>query len=122
VDGECVAFGSYCHQPHPKAKNVKRSHRTVVLPDWQGLGIGLQLTNAIGEMLAEQGWRFRATLAHPSLVSARMRSPRWRLASRPMSRRQVASGPRANKTLVARNLDTRGLGLYCFEYVPERAS
>ena len=28
------------HFPHPKAKNIKQGHRTVIRPDYQGVGLG----------------------------------------------------------------------------------
>ena len=35
-----VVFFAVLHFPHPRVKNFKRGHRLVVLPDYQGLGIG----------------------------------------------------------------------------------
>jgi GNAT superfamily N-acetyltransferase len=74
-----VAFASYIHFQHPRAKNIKTSHRVVVLPDWQGLGIAGHLSEWLGELLAGQGFRFRATTGHPARFGYYARSPRWRL-------------------------------------------
>lgn len=62
-----------------------RGHRTVVLPDWQGMGIG----NTMIEIVAEQLWakerkRFRATTSAPGIVKHRRRHPEmWKLVSSP---------------------------------------
>ncbi|MFI8875542.1 hypothetical protein [Streptomyces sp. NPDC055243] len=38
--GRCIAFASYVHFPHSKTQTLKMAHRTVCLPDYQGLDIG----------------------------------------------------------------------------------
>jgi energy-coupling factor transporter ATP-binding protein EcfA2 len=73
-----VAFSSYLHLPHPHTRNVKLAHRIVVLPDWQGLGISLELSRWVGDRLAEQGFRYRIASSHPAMVASMARSPRWR--------------------------------------------
>lgn len=68
-----------------------RGHRTVVLPDYQGLGIG----NAMIEATAEQLWRrerkrFRATTSARSLIAHRRRHPEmWRLTMAPKMKAAV---------------------------------
>ncbi|HEY2510278.1 MAG TPA: GNAT family N-acetyltransferase, partial [Polyangiaceae bacterium] len=46
--GECIAFNSIRTLPHPVAKNIKLAHRLVVLPDYQGLGVGWKLNEWTG--------------------------------------------------------------------------
>ena len=66
-------------------KGQWRGHRTVILPDYQGLGLG----NLMIEKVAEQLWvlerkRFRAVTAAPSLIAHRRRHPEmWRLTMKP---------------------------------------
>lgn len=77
-NGRPVAFTSYIHFPHPSSKLMKREHRTVVLPDYQGIGIG----NAVSEFMAQQvrtmGFRFTSTSSHPSMINHRLKSPKWK--------------------------------------------
>jgi GNAT superfamily N-acetyltransferase len=40
IDDNLVGFIAYIHLMHPKVKDIKMVHRLVVLPDYQGLGIG----------------------------------------------------------------------------------
>ena len=88
-------------------------HRLVVLPDYQGLGIGLAFDDWLGEYLNERGYRYHKTISHPALIHAYARSPRWEL----MAGRQPATrggAKRLRKTMQnTRKLATRG-----FRYVP----
>lgn len=62
-----------------------RSHRFVVLPDLQGLGIGMVFQEAIAEQLwrAEKK-RYRITTSAPGIIAASRRRPdKWRLAMAP---------------------------------------
>ena len=43
-------FFSIWHSPHPKVKNIKKVHRLVILPDYQGIGIGGILLNSIADI------------------------------------------------------------------------
>ncbi len=52
-----VAFVAVQHFPHPKVKNVKREHRAVCLPEFQGVGIGMMMSNYIGSVCRGNEWR-----------------------------------------------------------------
>ena len=73
-----VGFISWIHFPHPRFKGAKRAHRVVVLPDYQGLGIGVALFRWAGTWLASQGSRFFFTTSHPALIRHCCKSPQWR--------------------------------------------
>jgi ABC-type lipoprotein export system ATPase subunit len=64
----------------PKAR---REHRTVTLPDYQGVGIGNALSDFIASLWAGLGYRAISTTTHPAMIRARMRSANWRLRRRP---------------------------------------
>ena len=54
VDGELV-----CHTgvlPMPMRKDAKRLHRSVVLPDYQGIGIGMNFKKAVCDIIRKEGW------------------------------------------------------------------
>lgn len=119
VEGECVAFTSYRHFPHAKTRNIKMAHRTVVMPDWQGLGISGRMADTIGQYLWERGWRYHRSIAHPAVIAYCARSPRWReVGSRP---RQIVTTS-TNKALRRTALSPRFLGQRSFEYVPPAGS
>jgi GNAT superfamily N-acetyltransferase len=61
----------------------KREHRTVTLPDYQGLGIGHALSDFCASLWAGLGYRVWSRTSHPAFVAARSRSPNWRLIRPP---------------------------------------
>lgn len=81
-DDTAVAFTAYMRFPHPRVKNGWRAHRTVVLPDFQGLGIGPRLGEAVGEMVLAEGGRYYSRTTHPRLIAFRDASPKWRVTGR----------------------------------------
>lgn len=93
-----VAFTSYLHMPHAADRRFKREHRTVVLPDYQGIGIGNRLSEWLGQKLVAEGWRFISTTSHPSMAHHRANSPLWRMtrdssrSSKPTARWATAIG------------------------------
>lgn len=81
-EGDCVGFCAVLHFPHPKNSHY-RIHRLVVLPDWQGLGIGLLLLDTVGALYSALGRELRMPAMHPSLIRSLDRSPRWSMTKRP---------------------------------------
>ena len=77
VDDNICGFCSVLHFPHPKVKNMKRVHRLVILPDYQGIGIGSSLLNKVGEYVKEKGDRFRITTSSPNLMFSLKRNNDW---------------------------------------------
>jgi GNAT superfamily N-acetyltransferase len=57
----------------------RRISRLVVLPDYQGIGIGIgmRLAETVGDLLAERGLRLNITGSHPALLAHCRRSPQW---------------------------------------------
>lgn len=126
VDGECVAFAAWMHFPHPTVKNIMKSHRVVVLPDWQGLGLGGAMVEWNGQHCYEQGYRFHVTTAHPAFQHYFQRSPRWRFLARGHGNgiRQI---PRQFSSKDARSLRQRMVGsrvwaLQTYAYAPPARS
>ncbi|HMF14193.1 MAG TPA: hypothetical protein VKE94_17880, partial [Gemmataceae bacterium] len=56
---------------------TRREHRTVVLPDYQGVGIGHALSSFCASLWNALGFRALSTTAHPAFVAARRRSKDW---------------------------------------------
>lgn len=73
-----------------KGRMLMREHRTVVMPDSQGLGLGSLMADAVAHICCETGHAFMSTTAHPTYGGYRDRSPLWSaLAS---SRRERGNG------------------------------
>ncbi|HEY1064763.1 MAG TPA: GNAT family N-acetyltransferase, partial [Pirellulales bacterium] len=73
-----VAFVAVLHQPHPRIANLKREHRLVCLPEFQGIGLGVALSEYVAGVCTTLGFEYASTTSHPGLIAARSRSPNWR--------------------------------------------
>lgn len=60
-------------------KKIIRVSRLVVLPDYQGVGIGGAVLNAVAGRYVADGRRVRITSGHPAMFTFLQRSPAWRL-------------------------------------------
>lgn len=60
-------------------KGWKRIHRMVVLPDYQGIGIGIRLVNEISNYYIDKGFNVNLTTTTPALVGGLSRSKNWAL-------------------------------------------
>lgn len=84
VDGELVAHLAVA--PRFNTKGFRAS-RLVVMPEWQGAGIGLRFLNAICQMHLEGNNRYGKKYptyfhtSHPALCAGLRRDPKWRQAS-----------------------------------------
>jgi len=67
-------------------RQVLREHRTVVVPDSQGLGLGSLIADAVAHVCTEMGYVFQSTTAHPTYGGYRDRSKLW--ATLPSSQRE----------------------------------
>jgi len=76
-NGAPVAFTSFL--PLTGKTGFRREHRTVVLPDYQGVGIGNALSAWLGGFLKRHGIHFRSVTSHPAMIRHRSTSPYWRL-------------------------------------------
>jgi len=59
-------------------KNRRRISRVVTLPDYQGIGIGIRLTETVAELHRGEGYRVNMTASHPAVLAHCRRSSRWR--------------------------------------------
>jgi GNAT superfamily N-acetyltransferase len=60
-------------------KGWKRVHRLVVLPDHQGIGIGVRFINEVSKHYIEKGFNMNLTTTTPALVHALARAKEWAL-------------------------------------------
>ena len=61
----------------------KREHRTVCLPDFQGVGLGTALSETIAAMWLSLGYKPFSTTSHPALIQHRAKSPLWHMHRAP---------------------------------------
>lgn len=82
-----VGFTSVLAMPSGTLVNAFRGHRTVVLPDYQGLGIGVRISDAIGEIYVREGKRYFSKTTHPRMGEYRNKSDKWKATSKNMKKR-----------------------------------
>src|SRR4029077_11460921 len=62
---------------------TRREHRTVALPDYQGIGVGNALSAFVAALWKGLGYRAISTTTHPAMIRARLRSPLWQMHRAP---------------------------------------
>ena len=72
-----MAFIGVIHFPHPKNKKIKKVTRLVVLPDYQGIGLGVAFLNIVAEIYKD--YDFRITTSAKNLIYALNKNKQWRL-------------------------------------------
>lgn len=80
INDEIAGFLSILHLPN-KDPRIKKVHRLVILPDYQGAGFGIKFLNEIGKIYKKEKWRFTITTSSPSLVFALKKNILWRCNS-----------------------------------------
>ncbi len=81
-----VGFAAVLHFPHPRIKNMKRGHRVVILPDFQGVGLGNRLSEFVAQIYHDKGFRYVTTTSHPAMIHYRAKSKKWRMTQKIKSR------------------------------------
>lgn len=112
-EGSPVAFASALPLPSGTIKNAWRGHRTVVLPDYQGLGIGVKLSDWVGQRFVNLGKRYFSKTSHPRMGQYRDSSPLWRPTSKNHKIRNSLNGK--NKILIGMNRSIRE-NKYCYSH------
>lgn len=116
-NGDLCALCAVLPFPHPKKKNTWKGHRTVVFPDFQGVGIGSAFTDTIAQMFADEGKTYISTTSNPAMIFARAHSPNWRTTRIGRAGRGSLDGTIHNKTVKGSTSANRIT--VSFEYIPQ---
>ncbi len=95
-------------------KNRWRISRIVTLPDYQGIGIGTAVAEAVAELHRAEGHRVNVTASHPAVIAHCRRSPRWRTVG------VKKTGSQATRKFIENYRGSAGRAVVSFEYVGER--
>lgn len=107
---EPVAFSAWMHSMTNKRRSSDmREHRTVVLPDYQGIGIGNRLSEWCASYWRAVGCRAFSTTSHPGMIHYRSAAPHWK-------RHRFSMVSKAGKQAI---IKTTSVGRYTagFQYV-----
>jgi ABC-type thiamine transport system ATPase subunit len=82
VEDRPAVFTAVLSFPHAQRPGW-REHRTVCLPDYQGVGLGNAMSEAVASLYAATGKPYRSATSHPSMIRHRRRSALWKLTREP---------------------------------------
>jgi GNAT superfamily N-acetyltransferase len=91
-----------------------RCSRLVTLPDYQGLGIGMVVLEAVAELHRAEGCRMNITASHPAVIGHCRRSPLWRAVS------VKKTGSSGNQRFAPGYRGSAGRAVVSFEYLSAR--
>ena len=72
-----IGFIAVLHQPHGINKKIKRCSRLVILPDYQGIGLGRKFLESIAKLYISQGYDLTITTTAKNLINALRKSNDW---------------------------------------------
>lgn len=77
-DGDTiVGFCAILHHPTRDNPKMKRTARLVILPDYQGIGLGLRFLSEIARIYKELGWDYCIITSSRNLIWALKNNPNW---------------------------------------------
>jgi len=94
-----------------KGPRTRREHRTVCLPDYQGVGIGNAVSDFLASLWAGLGYRATSTTTHPAMIRSRLASANWRMTRKPSFARGREHGMRHATTRLTAGFEYVGLPL-----------
>ena len=101
VGGELVAFAAVA--PQMGRVGYRRFSRVVVLPDYQGIGVGGRFRDAVAQ--TEQSTpgvrRLSLVTSHPAMIRSLANSPRWRCCQAGMATDGLAHKARQSRMTVS---------------------
>ncbi len=107
--GEPVSFCATL--PVIGKRNHRRISRVVTLPDYQGVGIGMRVVEAVADLHRAEGHRVNVTASHPALIAHCRRSSKWRTVN------LMKTGSKHTERFVPGYRGSSGRAVVSFEYL-----
>jgi ABC-type lipoprotein export system ATPase subunit len=104
-----VAFFAFLPFPCGTLKNAWRGSRSVVLPDFQGLGIGYHVSKYLHSLFKKEGYRMYVKSSNPAIINSRLKDKDYKGG--------IASNKNNSNTNMNWNRKTNLA--YSFEYIGE---
>lgn len=76
-ENKLVGFTAILPLPNPNIKNAWREHRTVILPDFQGISLGCKISDYFGSLIKSQNGSYYSRTQNPAMINYRMKSQNW---------------------------------------------
>jgi ABC-type ATPase involved in cell division len=81
-NGQPAAFTAVLHFPH-SVQSRWREHRTVCLPDFQGVGIGNAMSDYVASLFKATGKPYSSVTSNPAMIRHRAMSKLWNMREAP---------------------------------------
>ena len=95
-------------------KKVWRGHRTVILPDYQGIGMGNAMVKMMAQLVNSWDCHYIGATSHPSLIKYRLKRPKeWKCLTK------LNDGLKIRRTRTALNMKSYVGTAVSFLYVGE---
>lgn len=112
-DKDIIGFCGITHFPHPTNKKIKKISRLVILPDYQGIGLGMKFAGLCGDMYIKDGYTFSIVTSAKNIIMAMSKSKQW--AARRYSRMSASMCKTSTISKKIRDVKTA-----TFEYVGDK--
>ena len=128
VNGQPAVFTAALPFPQAQVKNIWREHRTVALPDYQGVGLGNRMSDAIADHFLSMGKRYRSTTSHPAMIFRRSRpGSRWVMDRAPgqvaaLGKSGVMGNSSAGRVTASFEYIGDGVGYKIESFIPKKPS
>jgi ABC-type polar amino acid transport system ATPase subunit len=100
----------------PGRRGAWRISRLVVLPDFQGLGIGGAVARTIAELYRATDRTVSITTSHPAMIAGLRHSPHWELRAVKKTGYRMQSGAKRGAITGYINNTSRGRAVVSFQY------
>lgn len=74
-DDIIIGFLAVIHFPNNKNKKIKKVHRLVILPDYQGIGLGIKFLNKVAQLY--ENYDFMITTSARNLICGLNKNDNW---------------------------------------------
>jgi ABC-type lipoprotein export system ATPase subunit/GNAT superfamily N-acetyltransferase len=123
VAGKPVAFLAVLHRTNGSIRSYWGECRLVVLPEFQGQGLGKLMSETIAQEYIDRGFRYFSKTSHPVLGKYRNGSSKWKPTTRNGSSRSDYLAPSGKKTLEKKGYGSifrdAARACYSHEYIGE---
>lgn len=77
VNGQLCGFTSVLPLPHPVRKHIWKLHRTVVFPDYQGVGIATKMRDVVCEYFNKKGLDVTTVTSNRAMIESMKHNKNW---------------------------------------------
>jgi GNAT superfamily N-acetyltransferase len=99
TENDIIGFCAIIHFPHPKKNNIVKCHRIVILPDYQGIGLGSMMLSEIGKLYKNKRYDLYITTTLKNFAKSLSKSKKF-----VCSRCSIVKPSNSSKAKIARNL------------------